>query len=321
MKEEQYAPIIIPTLCRYEHLKTLLSSLAKCSGAKYTDVYIGLDYPLNDSHRDGYEKIKILLNNGTYDRAFRSLNIFERERNYGAERNINSLIDFIKQKYDRWIFSEDDNIFSPNFLDYMNKGLKIYENDPTVLAINGYRQLPELLVNGNTIIRQNNGFSAWGFGIWRDKYNNMIEDINNGYFQSIMFNLPMLCRIKKNGWSRLRTFFELCFSKKQLPFADYVANVYMAAKNLDVIMPVVSTVRNCGWDGTGQNCRVKDKNLIKAHMEQVIDDKSFFDFKGDPSYAYKENKRIFVKQGYSKISVFTFIKSLMVILLKQIIRK
>lgn len=321
MDKKQYAPIIIPTLCRYEHLNNLLFSLSRCTGAKYTDVYIGLDYPLKESHRDGYEKIKILLNNGTYDNAFRVLKIFEREKNYGVGKNISSLVDFVKQKYDRWIFSEDDNIFSPNFLDYINKGLKIYENDPTVLAINGYRQLPELLVNGNTIIRQNNGFSAWGFGIWRDKYINMMEEINNGYFKSIMFNIPALCRIKKNGWSRLRTFFELCFSKKQLPFADYVANVYMEAKNLDVIMPVVSTVRNCGWDGTGLNCHVKDKNLIKVHMEQVIDDKAFFEFKGDPSFAYKGNKKRFLKQDYSRISIFTFIKSLIILLLKQVIRK
>ena len=39
------APVIIPTLCRYDHFKRLMESLNKCTWADKTDVYIGLDYP------------------------------------------------------------------------------------------------------------------------------------------------------------------------------------------------------------------------------------------------------------------------------------
>lgn len=35
--------------------------------------------------------------------------------------------DFIFEKYESWILSEDDNLFSPNFLDYVNQNLEIYK--------------------------------------------------------------------------------------------------------------------------------------------------------------------------------------------------
>lgn len=44
----------------------------------------------------------------------------------------------VEKRFDRYISTEDDNEFSPNFLVYMNKGLELYKDDPKVLAICGY---------------------------------------------------------------------------------------------------------------------------------------------------------------------------------------
>ena len=56
-----YAPVVIPTLNRYEHLKQCLESLEKCTGAEYTDVYIGVDYPPNDRYVEGWKKVDAYL--------------------------------------------------------------------------------------------------------------------------------------------------------------------------------------------------------------------------------------------------------------------
>ena len=48
-----YAPIYIPTLCRYEHFKQCIESLAQCEGASETEVYVALDYPAKESHLEG----------------------------------------------------------------------------------------------------------------------------------------------------------------------------------------------------------------------------------------------------------------------------
>ena len=45
-----YTPILIPTLNRYNHLKRCVESLAKCTHADKTDLYIALDYPLKEEN-------------------------------------------------------------------------------------------------------------------------------------------------------------------------------------------------------------------------------------------------------------------------------
>ena len=81
-----YAPVIIPTLCRYKHFKECLESLSKCKWAEETEVFIGLDYPAKESHRPGYEKIKSYLKE-VGDMTFKKIHVFEREVNYGAGKN------------------------------------------------------------------------------------------------------------------------------------------------------------------------------------------------------------------------------------------
>lgn len=52
-----YAPVVKVTLNQHEYLKCALESLKKNAWAKYTDVYIAIDYPPNDKYRSGYEKV------------------------------------------------------------------------------------------------------------------------------------------------------------------------------------------------------------------------------------------------------------------------
>lgn len=49
-----YAPVLIPTLNRYDHLRRCLESLSRCSWAEYTDVFVALDYP-PEQNREKYE--------------------------------------------------------------------------------------------------------------------------------------------------------------------------------------------------------------------------------------------------------------------------
>ena len=81
MKFPVYAPVIIPTLCRFEHFKRCVESLKRCTGAEYTDVYVGVDYPSQESHWEGYQKICNYVSEVT---GFRSFNVILRDRNFGA---------------------------------------------------------------------------------------------------------------------------------------------------------------------------------------------------------------------------------------------
>ena len=132
-----YAPIYIPTLCRSEHFQKCIESLKVNTWAKYTDVYIALDYPPSEKYRAGYEKICRYLENSEFD-CFKSFNVVKREKNYGAGLNSKKMREFISKRYDRWIYAEDDIVFSPIFLEYMDKALESYKDDDSVIGINGY---------------------------------------------------------------------------------------------------------------------------------------------------------------------------------------
>ena len=50
-----YAPVLITTCNRYEHLKRCVESLSKCTLASETDLIISVDYPPSDKYVDGNE--------------------------------------------------------------------------------------------------------------------------------------------------------------------------------------------------------------------------------------------------------------------------
>ncbi len=309
-KPLSFAPVIIPTLCRYDHLKKCVESLMKCTWAEETEVYIGLDYPLKESHWEGYKKIEQYLNSLKKTHLFKTLHVVIRSTNLGIGPNGNSenLRDIAFKNHDKLIFTEDDNIFSPSFLVFINEGLEKFRDDSSVFAINGYRHFYDVKFMNNNFYRQNVDFSAWGYGIWRDRYYKLKEASNSKYWRLKAINPLNWFRIYKNGWNRVLGFISLVYKTKVL--FDNEKSVYIAINNMDVIMPKESMVRNLGWDGSGEHCKTVDKNLIVSHITQPIYTHTTFDYKGNGKEYYKENKKIYVNQSYGRISFKDLLKNI-----------
>ena len=121
-----FYPVVIPTLCRYEHFKECVVSLSKNIYASETELVIGLDYPPSEKYFEGYSHIKEYLSE---IKGFKKVTIFENTKNLGSSKNSEQLITYALDNYDAYIYSEDDNIFSPFFLQFMNESLEKYRND------------------------------------------------------------------------------------------------------------------------------------------------------------------------------------------------
>lgn len=318
---EKYAPVLIPTLCRFEHFRNCLESLRRCTHAGQTEVFIALDYPAKPEHEEGYRRICNYLDGLIGEHGFGTLNIIRRDRNYGLGMNGNlaEAQDKILQMYDRIILSEDDNVFSPNFLDYMNKGLKLFENDQSVLSINGYRYDCPIRFDGNNYFRQHVGISGWGYGAWRDRKETCLRKINHRYFVKILFNPSALWRIRKNGYDKLLSYAGFLLEWDGLVI-DSTLNIYMAVEKIDVIMPALSLVRNCGWDGSGENCQTTNNTLREQFCSSCIDDAYYFDYQGDPYRFYKENCNLIAKNGYSRIGFGSFIVRLGKLFIRKLLK-
>lgn len=287
---EVYAPVIIPTLCRYEHFKRCIDSLSRCTGAEYTDVYIGIDYPSKDSHWDGYKKICEYIPS---IKGFNELVVFKREKNYGAEGNNNALKEYVRKKYDRCIVSEDDNEFSLNFLDYMNEGLTRYKDNPDVLRICGSKMtwgvdFQGIMQGYKKNIFPAKDFNASGVAIWFDKFS------PSPYTkESVLKSLNLVHKTFKKGYCTAiqRMMYQLD-KESQLP--DVALRLYCAFHDKYCIFPSVSKVKNWGYDGSGIN---SDNNIRLIEMQELDTDDTFYmddiDLKDYPEV------NAFVKQMYN----------------------
>ena len=108
MEKKIYAPVIIPTLNRYNHFKRCLESIEMCTGAEYTEVYVGLDYPPSEKYIEGWKKIDNYLAEKEKNNRFKRLIVFRRGHNCGVGVNGSNgslLVEEVSKTYDRYIFS------------------------------------------------------------------------------------------------------------------------------------------------------------------------------------------------------------------------
>lgn len=241
---DNFAPVLIGTLCRYDHFKRCVESLAACTHADKTDLYIAFDFPSLDSHWDGYKKIEQYI---TGIKGFRTVNIFKRPINYGINKNYFEAYDEIFEKYDRMIVSEDDNFFAPSFLTHVNRGLNVYENRADIFSVSGYNKptpLPGWYKHDVYMIR---GFAGWGVGMWREKWNKV--DWSMDAYSSMLNKKNNDKELKKNYETYLPSLIKI--QETGIIIGDIFILLYLIDKNMYSVWPVKSRVRNCGHDGSG----------------------------------------------------------------------
>ena len=253
-----YAPVLMITLNRHRHLMCALESLKKNTWAKYTDVYLAVDYPPNDKYRRGYEKVCNYLDNSEFP-EFHSFTVIKRTENYGARKNIQDLRDNVAAEYDRWISAEDDIEFSETFIEYIDKCLDRYENDERVLAVSGYSYpLNWKLKDGANAFFQDGTYSAWGTGQWRKKSKEYRKQLE-GTFLLDSFDFAMKSG-KLMQMTEGRRYEYIAYALADINgylfsgACDMTYGIYMTLCDKVVIAPAISQTRNHGFDGSGLYC-------------------------------------------------------------------
>ncbi len=264
--------------------------------ADLTDVYIALDYPLSEDHRLGWGKINSYLDILQHDNPFKKLCIIKRDHNLGAFKNdIKTLEEYIIPFYDRWIFSEDDNEFSPNFLEYMNCCLDHFDVDKKALAVCGYNW-PQYSIksNGNNWYRQDVFFSAWGLGMWKDRWIECHQKLRSeNYFKKQLESPQSLWRIWRTGSHNTHLFLNYTMTDRYIYHVyDELWAAFMHLENRYVIMPIISKVKNYGHDGSGLHC-----DRISSYINVFLDNEKHFSLQGKDLY-FRHNRRAIVNKNY-----------------------
>ncbi len=301
-----YAPVLIITLCRFEELKRCIESLQKNSEALYTDLYIGVDFPLRDSHRKGYEHILGYLESGV--EGFANVYIIKQTENKGWYENFISIRERVYEKYDRFIYLEDDIEVAPNFLAYMNKNLTLFENVADVQAVCGYSYPFEWAEDKSNLVKINTYYTAWGYATWRNKETEMYRAVTMHNFDKIMHSPAQMWRFYKASNNQFCNFVKgmleyipVLVQNDEIVKLDMAFSVYIFMNQKYVIFPKVSKTRNVGCNGMGMNCeRIQidpDKPVTSRNYDyaaQSIDDSGDFEPIGVEGLSFNEenNRRL-----------------------------
>ena len=247
----EFAPVVIPTLNRYSHLKRLVESLKACNNANNTDLIIGLDYPPSDRYVEGWNDIKKYIGSVS---GFREVILLESDRNLGVLGNIEALRQYVyNHGYNGIITIEDDNEVSPNFLDFMNFGIKECSKNSNIIAVCGYNyDFDDIRYDNNFYYSKD--FSAWGWGTCIENHKKIKDSIISfDYIKETLTISNIIKAIYTKRIDLLRAIFYSC--RKKVLLGDVFISWYLLVNNSKYcIFPALTKVRNWGHDGTGLDC-------------------------------------------------------------------
>lgn len=259
-------PVLIPTLNRLSHLQRCIESLKKNTYANFVDLFISLDYPPSKKYEEGYRAVKQYLEQGI--EGFANVNIYMQEHNLGPLDNWAFLIEKAYERYDFYVFTEDDNEFSPCFVEFMARGIEEYRDDNSVFAIcasatslKGY--------DGKSDLVKVNYFSAHGFAIWKNREDEFRKIANRSYIEDVCCSKSKMKRLYEND-SRTIPYLASTLLRKEsiyqtadgsIPPIDTTRMIHLGAEQKYIIASAFPMVRNWGFDGSGVNCDKVQNNL------------------------------------------------------------
>lgn len=297
-----YAPFIVPTLSRSDHFIRMIESLKRNSWACYTDVIVSVDFPPSEEYRKGWQEICDYVDNGDFS-AFNQMIVIKQTENLGVGGNINFLYNYIAQRYDRWIRCDDDCEFSPNFLEFMDKCLDAFEDDEDVVAVTGYScPINWSVSEGATCMKQQFNAASWGLGRWVKKHETVAQYIRS---KKLLDDADMVIRTgrykKMTKRCYVQYFNQVANNRNGIVKAlmtgvtDISLRAYLACQDKYCISPLISTVRNHGFDGSGAVCKntvgMDDSSMESYdYQKQDIDKSDHFDLVLNDPQLLLENK-------------------------------
>lgn len=267
----ELAPILLFTYNRPEHTRNTIEALQKNLLAADSDLYIFSDAPKTP---EAAGQVRTVRDYCKTISGFKSVQIIERQQNFGLGKNI---IDGVKRIIDqrgRVIVLEDDLLTSPYFLQFINQGLNLYEHDREVASIHGYlypvkSSMPETFFIRNA--------DCLGWGTWRRAWDIFQPDGN-----ILLEHLTGSGQIKTFDFGGVYPFTQMLRDQIAGKNSSWAIRWYASAflNNMYTLYPGRSLVYHAGNDGTGENSGFDSLLNVELSQKQVA--VSRIDIRQDP---------------------------------------
>lgn len=188
------APVVLFTYNRYEETKRCINSLLNSSLVGESEIFIFSDGSKNNEDFEKVFKVREYLKSIN---GFKKINFIFKEKNEGLANSIIKGVTEIINQYGKVIVLEDDLIVAPDFLEYMNEGLNIYEGREDIWSISGYTPPLKILKNIEEDIYLTQRGCSWGWGTWEKKWNENSWDLLD--FESLRKDRKRIEKFNKSG--------------------------------------------------------------------------------------------------------------------------
>ena len=239
------APIVLFTYNRPQHTKETVEALRLNELANESELIIFADAARHEDATKGVNETRQYLKTIT---GFKSIQIIERETNYGLANNIMNGVSNVVNEYGRIIVLEDDLLTSPYFLRFMNEAMNLYENQEEVISIHGYsypvtQKMPETF-----FIR---GADCWGWGTWRRGW-----EIFNPDGQALLDELKARKLGRRLDFNGSYPYTKMLEKQVKGSVGSWAIRWYASAFLNDklTLYPGRSLIYHNGSDGCGTNC-------------------------------------------------------------------
>jgi hypothetical protein len=245
MKKRNLAPVILFVYNRPWHVKKTVEALKRNFLAQESELFIFSDGEKRKQDREVIKQVRGYVKKIT---GFASVEVVEREKNYGLAKNIIEGVTSIIKKYGKLIVLEDDLLTSKYFLKFMNDALELYADEKKIWHISGWNYEIDPKEFPKTFLWR--VMNCWGWATWADRwqcYERNPQDIIGKYSKKDIkrFNLDgandFWEQIKGNVDGRIDTWaifwYEVIFRNAGL-----------------CLNPTRSLVKNIGHDGSGTHC-------------------------------------------------------------------
>jgi hypothetical protein len=257
---KSYAPIAYFVYNRPDKTKLSIDALSSNYLAKDSDIYIFSDGAKDDdADKKKVEEVRELIK---YVKNFKNIFVINREKNIGLYENFTQGITQICNKFGKVIVVEDDNLVSKYFLNYINDGLNIYENETKVCAINGWFFPEENNLEKTFFIK---GGDTWGWGTWKRAWIKFNPDTNY-----LIKELKKRKLEREFNLNNSFNFFKM-LQKRHEGLNDSHTIIWKASTFLEGMLslhPSKSLVKNFGFDGSGTH----SKNSDSTHVHKYINE-------------------------------------------------
>jgi glycosyltransferase involved in cell wall biosynthesis len=253
------APIVLFAYNRPWHTRQTLESLSKNYLANESELIVYVDGPKSNAAPEQVENIEKVRELVKQQNWCKKLTVHISERNQGLANSVIKGVTDTLRSFERVIVVEDDMVFSPYFLQFMNEGLEKYKYTEEVISIHGYC-VPIEFTQPVFFLR---GADCWGWATWRRGWEQFNPDADF-----------LLGQLKKR---KLQYSFDLYGNYEYTKMLQYqtegkvdswairwYASAFLANKL--TLYPSKSLVRNIGGDGSG--IHTIDERLINEPLYQ-----------------------------------------------------